>query len=117
MSRYRPNTRAPPSGPNQRWSSTSASTCGRGPAGCGHLCTRVCGTTSTRKMLSVSPNADEKVAVSVDGRTLTLTNLAKVLYPETGFTKAEVLSYYQQVAAVLLPHIAGRPLTLKRYHE
>jgi bifunctional non-homologous end joining protein LigD len=65
----------------------------------------------------VSPNAEEKVAVSVDGRTLTLTNLAKVLYPATGFTKAEVLSYYQQVAPVLLPHIAGRPLTLKRYPD
>jgi bifunctional non-homologous end joining protein LigD len=65
----------------------------------------------------VSPNAEEKVAVSVDGRTLTLTNLAKVLYPATGFTKAEVLSYYQQVAPVLLPHITGRPLTLKRYPD
>jgi len=65
----------------------------------------------------VSPDFEEKVAVSVDGRTLTLTNLAKVLYPETGFTKAEVLSYYQQVAPVLLPHIAGRPLTLKRYPD
>jgi bifunctional non-homologous end joining protein LigD len=60
---------------------------------------------------------DSKVAVSVDGRTLTLTNLAKVLYPETGFTKAEVLDYYQRIAPVLLPHIAGRPLTLKRYPD
>ena len=60
---------------------------------------------------------DAKVAVEVDGRTLTLTNLAKVLYPETGFTKAEVLDYYQRVAPVLLPHIAGRPLTLKRYPD
>jgi bifunctional non-homologous end joining protein LigD len=63
----------------------------------------------------VSPEA--KVAVTVDGRTLTLTNLAKVLYPETGFTKAEVLDYYQRIAPVLLPHIADRPLTLKRYPE
>ena len=61
--------------------------------------------------------ADQKVAVQVDGRTLTLTNLAKVLYPDSGFTKAEVLDYYQRVAPVLLPHIAGRPLTLKRYPE
>ncbi len=63
----------------------------------------------------MSPEA--KVAVQVDGRTLTLTNLGKVLYPETGFTKAEVLSYYQQVAPVLLPHITDRPVTLKRYPE
>src|SRR5260370_16555147 len=62
-------------------------------------------------------STDTKVAVQVDGRTLTLTNLAKVLYPETGFTKAEVLDYYQRVAPVLLPHIAGRPLTLKRYPD
>jgi Predicted eukaryotic-type DNA primase len=53
----------------------------------------------------------------VDGRTLTLTNLGKVLYPDSGFTKAEVLDYYQRVAPALLPHIAGRPLTLKRYPE
>jgi bifunctional non-homologous end joining protein LigD len=63
----------------------------------------------------VSP--ETKVAVHVDGRTLTLTNLAKVLYPQTGFTKAEVLDYYQRVAPVLLPHITSRPLTLKRYPE
>jgi len=63
----------------------------------------------------VSP--EDKVAVLVDGRTLTLTNLAKVLYPDDGFTKAEVLDYYQRVAPVLLPHIADRPVTLKRYPE
>ena len=60
---------------------------------------------------------EEKVAVTVDGRTLTLTNLAKVLYPDDGFTKAEVLDYYQRIAPVLLPHIADRPVTLKRYPE
>jgi bifunctional non-homologous end joining protein LigD len=62
-------------------------------------------------------STETKVAVRVDGRTLTLTNLGKVLYPETGFTKAEVLDYYQRVAPMLLPHIAGRPVTLKRYPE
>ena len=60
---------------------------------------------------------DAKVTVQVADRTLTLTNLAKVLYPDTGFTKAEVLDYYQRVAPALLPHIADRPLTLKRYPE
>ena len=71
--------------------------------------------TSTPRTWSVSP--ETKVAVQVDGRTLTLTNLAKVLYPETGFTKAEVLDYYQRVAPAALPHLAGRPLTLKRYPD
>jgi bifunctional non-homologous end joining protein LigD len=59
--------------------------------------------------------ADDKIAVLVEGRDLTLTNLTKVLYPEVGFTKAEVLDYYQRISPVLLPHIAGRPMTLRRY--
>jgi len=53
--------------------------------------------------------------VDVEGRQLTLSNLDKVLYPEVGFTKGQVIAYYQGVAAALLPHLAGRPLTLKRY--
>jgi bifunctional non-homologous end joining protein LigD len=59
----------------------------------------------------------EKVPVEVEGRQLILTNLGKVLYPETGFTKAQVIDYYLRVAPVLLPHLAGRPLTLKRYPD
>ncbi|MEV0229859.1 non-homologous end-joining DNA ligase [Nonomuraea sp. NPDC050786] len=56
-----------------------------------------------------------KVPVRVDGRELTLSNLDKVLYPEYGFTKAEVIDYYSRIAPVLLPHLQGRPLTVKRY--
>jgi bifunctional non-homologous end joining protein LigD len=56
-----------------------------------------------------------KVTVDVDGRTLQLTNLDKVLYPAAGFTKGEVLDYYSRIAPVLLPHLADRPLTVKRY--
>ena len=55
------------------------------------------------------------VEVQVEGRTLKLTNLDKVLYPETGFTKADLIGYYAAIAPVLLPHLQGRPLTLKRY--
>ena len=61
--------------------------------------------------------AADKIAVQVDGRDLALTNLAKVLYPADGFTKAEVLDYYQRISALLLPHVAGRPMTLKRYPD
>ena len=61
--------------------------------------------------------AADKIAVQVDGRDLSLTNLAKVLYPAVGFTKAEVLDYYQRISAVLLPHVVGRPMTLKRYPD
>jgi bifunctional non-homologous end joining protein LigD len=57
----------------------------------------------------------EKVTVEVEGRHLTLSNLTKVLYPESGFTKGEVIDYYSRIAPVLLPHLADRPLTVKRY--
>ena len=60
---------------------------------------------------------DRKVSVEVEGRTLALSNLDKVLYPEAGFTKAQVIDYYLRIAPVLLPHIASRALTIKRYPE
>ena len=53
--------------------------------------------------------------IEVDGRTLSLSNLDKVLYPEAGFTKGHVIDFYTRVSPVLLPHLRGRPLTLKRY--
>ena len=53
--------------------------------------------------------------VEVEGRTLAISNLDKVLYPETGFTKGEVIDYYARVAPAMLPHLRDRPLTLRRY--
>jgi bifunctional non-homologous end joining protein LigD len=53
--------------------------------------------------------------VEVDGRMLSLSNLDKVFYPRTGFTKGHVIDYYTRIAPVLLPHLRGRHLTLKRY--
>ncbi len=58
-----------------------------------------------------------KVPVDVDGHRLVLSNLDKVLYPDAGFTKGQVLDYYSRIAPVLLPHLAGRPLTRKRYPD
>ena len=55
--------------------------------------------------------------VTVGNRRLKLTNLDKVLYPKTKTTKAEVIDYYARVADVILPHLKGRPLTLKRYPD
>jgi bifunctional non-homologous end joining protein LigD len=60
-------------------------------------------------------DASAEMVASIDGRTVKLTNLDKVLYPGNGFTKAEVLDYYARIADVLLPHLAGRPLTRKRW--
>jgi bifunctional non-homologous end joining protein LigD len=56
-----------------------------------------------------------RVDVEVEGRRLSLSNLDKVMYPRTGFTKGQVIDYYTRVAPALLPHLRGRPLTLKRY--
>jgi bifunctional non-homologous end joining protein LigD len=57
----------------------------------------------------------EEVRVDVDGRTLTISNLHKVLYPRTGTTKGEVLNYYAQVAPTLLPHLRDRCVTRIRW--
>ncbi len=46
-----------------------------------------------------------------------MTNLDKVLWPEVGFTKGEMVDYYERIAPVLLPHLAGRPLTLRRFPD
>jgi bifunctional non-homologous end joining protein LigD len=60
---------------------------------------------------------EERTLTEVDGRQLSLSNLDKVLYPDAGFTKADVISYYVHIAPCLLPHLADRPLTLKRYPD
>lgn len=57
------------------------------------------------------------VEIEVRGRRLRLSNRDKVLYPEAGFTKGELIDYYTAIAPVLLPHLAGRPVTLKRYPD
>ena len=53
--------------------------------------------------------------MEVEGRELSLSNLDKVLYPKAGFTKGQVIDYYTRIAPVVLPHLKGRMLTLKRY--
>jgi bifunctional non-homologous end joining protein LigD len=67
------------------------------------------------------PAAEDRVAVEVDGRRLSLSNLGKVLYPPAdgspGFSKAEVVDYYTRVAPVLLPHVRGRPMTFTRWPD
>ena len=55
--------------------------------------------------------------VEVDGRELTLTNLDKLLYPQAGFTKGEVIDYYARVAPAMVPHLTGRAVTLRRFPE
>lgn len=59
----------------------------------------------------------ENRVVEVQGRELKLTNLDKVLYPEAGFTKGEVVDYYAKIAAAMIPHLSGRAVTLRRFPE
>jgi len=61
--------------------------------------------------------AEEQLTVDVEGRTLKLSNLGKVMYPGSGTTKGEVLHYYARVAPVLLPHVADRPVTRIRWPD
>jgi bifunctional non-homologous end joining protein LigD len=63
----------------------------------------------------MTPTNGEEVHVEVDGHTLKLSNLDKVLYPRTGTTKGEVLNYYAQVAPVMLPLLRDRPVTRVRW--
>ena len=59
--------------------------------------------------------AGEEVLVDVEGRTLRISNLDKVMYPATGTTKGEVLQYYARIAPTLLPHLADRAVTRIRW--
>ena len=62
-------------------------------------------------------SAPERVPVTIDGRRLSVSNLDKVMYPLTGFTKAQVIDYYVRVAPVMLAHVADRGVTLRRWPD
>ncbi len=62
----------------------------------------------------MATSADSQT-VSVDGHSFEVKHLDKVMYPETGFTKAQILDYYMRVAEAMLPHLKDRAVTLKRY--
>jgi len=54
---------------------------------------------------------------TIGGRELSVSNLEKVLFPESGFTKGQLIDYYMRIADVMLPHISERPLTMKRFPD
>lgn len=58
---------------------------------------------------------DTKVKIQIEDVELTVSNLDKIFYPSSGFTKGQVIDYYIRIAPALLAHLAGRPITLKRY--
>src|SRR5207248_553447 len=69
------------------------------------------------RIFFIEAMARQTSQVEIQGKQLSLSNLQKMMYPAAGFTKAQVIDYYVRVAPVLLPHLRGRPLTMKRYPE
>jgi bifunctional non-homologous end joining protein LigD len=67
--------------------------------------------------LSLPPPPAKSAVVTVEGRELKLSNLDKVLYPATGFTKREEIEYYAAIASTILPHLQGRALTVTRWPD
>jgi bifunctional non-homologous end joining protein LigD len=63
------------------------------------------------------PADAKEAALEIDGHSLKFTNLGKVFYPDEGYTKRDVLNYYDAVAGLILPHLKDRPLSLKRYPD
>ena len=64
---------------------------------------------------SVERGPEGALLVATEDRELKITNWDKVLYPDTGFTKGDLVAYYARIAPAVLPHLRDRPLTLKRY--
>ena len=61
--------------------------------------------------------ARSSTRTTIGGRELSVSNLEKVLFPEHGFTKGQLIDYYVRIADVMLPHISERPLTMKRFPD
>src|SRR4051812_26447882 len=59
----------------------------------------------------------KKAQIIVEGLKLDVSNLEKVFYPESGFTKGQIIDYYIKISPYLLPHLKSRPITLKRYPD
>ena len=65
----------------------------------------------------LSPGKDDELALTIDNRRLKFSNLNKVFYPAEGYTKRDLLNFYDAVSGLLLPHLKDRPLSLKRYPD
>jgi bifunctional non-homologous end joining protein LigD len=70
---------------------------------------------SLRGREPVAEGKQEEMSVEANGRQLKFTNLNKIFYPKEGYTKRDVINYYDSVAEIILPHLKDRPLSLKRY--
>src|SRR5437764_8944975 len=71
----------------------------------------------SRRTPATSSSARTSETLNVSGRAVPVSNLHKIFYPSTGFTKGQVIDYYIRISPMLLPHLQNRPLTLKRYPD
>jgi len=74
-------------------------------------------TDSTSRATAPAEHRAQRITVQVNDKRLELSNLDKVLYPAEGYTRGEVISYYTNVADVLLPHLRDRPITVVRWPD
>jgi bifunctional non-homologous end joining protein LigD len=58
-----------------------------------------------------------KATLDINGKKVDVSNLDKIFYPKTGFTKGDIIDYYVRISTVLLPHLKDRPISLKRYPD
>jgi bifunctional non-homologous end joining protein LigD len=72
---------------------------------------------AVRLLSAKSPSSKGQTSLTINGRSVPVSNLDKVFYPAVGFTKAQVIDYYIRISPVLLPHLKDRPITLKRYPD
>src|SRR5207237_3731329 len=107
--------RAGPISSSPRSWRSSSSWSGRAAGSCSLRSSKASASTKLTRKWCAKVAKESAVEVQIEGRTLKLTNLEKVLYPEVGFTKGQVIDYYTRIAPVLLPHTRDHPLTLKRY--
>ncbi len=71
--------------------------------------------TNSRTTSILLPAEINEIVLAVDEHRLKFTNLKKVFYPADGYTKRDVINFYAAIADLLVPHLQGRPLSLKRY--
>lgn len=69
------------------------------------------------KRSPVAEADSNRAELLIEGRKIPVSNLNKVLYPQTGFTKGDLINYYREIGPTLIPHLKGRALTLKRYPD
>jgi bifunctional non-homologous end joining protein LigD len=69
------------------------------------------------RLTSLATGGPDEASVEIDGHDVRLTNLDRVLYPDSGFTKGDLIDYYAAVAPVLLPHLRDRPVTMRRFPD